>query len=568
MTKTALLVVLAIGPVFSQQAPTQTAQNPTQQTTQPLGQQAPQQPIIADVHPSTTNRLYARNFGGVLSEDRYSIRDATMLKLIKEAYGVNQDDIAGGPGWISYDIFDVVFKVPDGTTPETVKPMLQALLADRFGLVVHNDTRPMPRWVLTVDDGGAKLKPSDGKGESGCKQVAGPGMGGPPDPNAWPNMKVACHNLTSAGIVENLTPLARGYLNPEFDSNHKIIDSTKLQGSWDFDLEWSVRYAPTGSHITIFEALDKQLGLKLVSRNFPEPVLVVDKVNRRPTDNPPAVSMMLALAPARFEVASVKPADPSKANNRSYWFNTGSQMHFGGTLRQMIAMAYQVPFKAEEDMVVGMPKSADAQRWEILAKLPSTGEGAPSSVHGQALPPSISILLEMLRGILIDQFELKAHTENREVTAYALMQRNGPPKMTPATDSERTGCVADFFAPVPPNSNIGHMMRCTNESMAQFVENLHQMAGNSFDHPIADATGLDGAWDFLLGWTPPTQYQKPKAPGSDTGGVAPMASDPTGLGGDVPIFDAVERQINLKFVKEKRSIPVIVVDHVDEKPVE
>ena len=149
---------------------------------------------------------------------------------------------------------------------------------------------------------------------------------------------------------------------------------------------------------------------------------------------------------------------------------------------------------------------------------------------------------------------------------WALTLRNGAPKMKRADDSERTGCNADFTAPTPPG-NIGHMMRCTNESMGQLVENLSQMAGSSFDHPIVDATGLKGGWDFLLGWTPTSQLQRPASASPDQPAGAPTATDPS-VRSDVPIFDAVERQIDLKLVKEKRSIPVIVVDHVDETPIQ
>src|ERR1700748_3932336 len=91
---------------------------------------------IADVHLSSTARNFAQNFGGVLRGGRYVNRDATMLNLIVAAYGVSEDNIAGGPGWISSDLFDVIAKVPDGTTQSTANLMLRTLLADRFGLVI------------------------------------------------------------------------------------------------------------------------------------------------------------------------------------------------------------------------------------------------------------------------------------------------------------------------------------------------------------------------------------------------------------------------------------------------
>jgi uncharacterized protein (TIGR03435 family) len=109
MKKTALLALLAVVPVFAQQ------QQPTFE--------------IANVRVSATARGFGQNFGGVLREGHYVNRDATMLNLIEAAYDVSEDNIAGGPGWMSLDLFDVIAKVPNGTTPSTANLMLQALLA-------------------------------------------------------------------------------------------------------------------------------------------------------------------------------------------------------------------------------------------------------------------------------------------------------------------------------------------------------------------------------------------------------------------------------------------------------
>ena len=65
---------------------------------------------MADVHVSTTGRGYVQNFGGVLRAGKYVNRDVTMLDLIKTAYGVSEDAIAGGPGWLDSDLFDVIAK--------------------------------------------------------------------------------------------------------------------------------------------------------------------------------------------------------------------------------------------------------------------------------------------------------------------------------------------------------------------------------------------------------------------------------------------------------------------------
>ena len=512
---------------------------------------------VADVHVSATARGFAQNFGGVLRAGRYVNRDATMLELIEDAYGVSEDNIAGGPGWVSSDLFDVIAKVPDGTTPAKAKLMMQALLKDRFGLELHKGTHPVSRYVLSVGKG-SKLKPAAESGSPGCRQQSMPN-GPPSDLASMPNLKVSCHNMTSTQIAEDLHRMAGGYLD------HDVVDQTKLEGPFDFDLEWTARgaLAAKGSDgISIFDAVDKQLGLKLELKDVPLEVLTIDHVNRKPTDNPAGIGTSLALAAARFEAASIKPADPNGRPFVGLLYTGGSQMRAGGTLRMLIAMALQVSPNIASDVVVGLPKSADSQRWDITAKVPSTGEGAPHVVGGRPLPPPLSVGLEMLRGLLLDQFELKTHTENREVTVYALTT-SGQPKFTRAEESERAGCKPDPSAKKPV-SNMGPMMSCKNTSMGELAQNLEQMANAYIDHPIVDGTGLEGGWDFLVGWTPKGMLQKPQAANPNAPGALPEASDPDGIS----VFEAMEKELGLKLVKQKRSIPVIVVDHVSEKPVE
>jgi uncharacterized protein (TIGR03435 family) len=513
---------------------------------------------IADVHVSTTARSFAQNFGGVLREGKYVNRDATMLNLIEAAYGVTDDAVSGGPGWVSSDLFDVIAKVPDGTTLEAGNLMLRGLLAERFNLVARNDTSPVPRYVLSVGKGGSKLKTASGSGNPGCQQQPQAG-GAPGDPASVPNIKVACHGLTAAQIADNLHQMANGYLD------HDVIDSTKLDGLWDFDLEWTGRgalAAKGADGISVFDAVDKQLGLKLELQNVPMPSLVIASVNRKPSGNPPGVTTALAFAEARFDAAAIKPANPDERPMVGLRYTGGSQMRAGGTLRALIAMGLQIQPNVAADMVVGLPKSADTQSWDITAKVPATGEGAPNVVNGRPQPPPLSVGLEMLRGLLVDQFELKTHTENREVTVYALTVGSGKPKLTQADDSERSGCKPDPNAPKPV-TNMGAMIRCKNTSMAELAQNLQQMANAYIDHPIVDATGLQGGWNFLIGWTSKGALQAPQAPNpNQTPGATVEASDPSGIS----VFEAVEKELGLKLVKRKESIPVIVVDHVDEKP--
>jgi len=377
------------------------------------------------------------------------------------------------------------------------------------------------------------------------------GRGGPVTLASLPNLKVACHNLTSTQIIENLRQMAGGPINTYLP--HEVFDSTGLDGKWDFELEFTpISFigdkGPDG--ITLYEAVSKQLGLTLELKDVPLPVLVIESVNRNPTPNDPAVKTDLGLTTARFEVASIKPMNPDERIMGSVG---GSELRFAGTLRGLITQAFMIYPNAANDTILGLPKSADSQVWIITAKLPSTGEGAPRGGGGRPQPPPRSVSMEMLRGLLADQFELKTHTENREVTVYA-MTVAGKHKMTQADGTERSDCPVDPTA-VKPFPNMGTMVSCRNMSMAEFAMNLNQVTG-SFDHPIVDATGLKGGWNFKLGFS----NQRPRPPNANPG----EAADPTGF----TAYEAVERMMGVKLVKQKRSIPVIIVDHVDEKPIE
>jgi uncharacterized protein (TIGR03435 family) len=519
----------------------------------------PQQPKfdLADIHASTAQTWPVQNSGGTLRDGLYINRAATKLHLIQAAYGVKEEDVVGGPSWLKSDVFDVIAKVPEGTTLATANLMLQALLADRFGLVIHRDTRPVPRYVLSIGKDGSKLKRAAESSDSGCRQQLGSAPGG--RPASVPNIKLTCHNLTAQAIADNLQQMPGNYVD------HPVLDSTKLEGTWDFELEYTQasilpEKGPDG--ITIFDALNKQLGLKLELQDVPMPVLVIESVKRMPTENPAGVTAGLALAAARFEVAIIKPVDPTQPHITGVGYRGGSQMQAGGTLLSLIAMALQLPPGVAGDIVVGLPKSADSQVWDITAKLPSTGEGSPNVVGGRTQAPSRSAVMEMLRGLLVDQFELKTHTENREVTAYALMQTGGKPKMVRANDSERSGCRIDYNAP-KPSPKVSVMIVCTNTTMAEYARMLWNGTGY-IDHPVVDVTGLEGGWDFQYGWSAARLTQSSQGPGPGPGAAAAQAVDP----GEITVSDALQYQLGLKLVKQKRSIPVIVVDHVSETPIE
>ena len=167
--------------------------------------------------------------GGVLRGGRYDLRNATMLDLIATAYSVTDRDLVfGGPAWLERQRFDIAAKAPQETKPEAVRLMLQSLLAERFKLVMHPDTRPLSGYVLTLGKDKHKLKEATGPG-AGCQ--------GNPPPQPPPPVPIntgSCKGVTMEQFAQLLRQLGNGYITTP------IQDQTGLKGYWDFD----VRFTP------------------------------------------------------------------------------------------------------------------------------------------------------------------------------------------------------------------------------------------------------------------------------------------------------------------------------------
>src|SRR5215510_10611652 len=260
---------------------------------------------VADVHISPRGTSTAMRT--LLRGGRYELQNATMVDLVRTAYGIDAENVFGGPNWVEFDRFDIIAKAANDTPQESLKSMLQAVLADRFKLVVHNDTKLMPSFVLTQGKAKHKLKEADPSGKIGCQTQ--PLTVRTVDNRSIPQTISTCRNVTMEAFTKELRTIAGGYFTTA------VIDATELKGSWDFDLKFTPKALEPiagGDAVSIFDAVDKQIGLKLEERTLPRNVLVIDQVNRKPTDNPPEVEKKLpSLPPAEFEVGTLKPVDPN-----------------------------------------------------------------------------------------------------------------------------------------------------------------------------------------------------------------------------------------------------------------
>jgi uncharacterized protein (TIGR03435 family) len=269
------------------------------------------------------------SFGIVgLPGGRFTATNASLRLLIRSAYQLQDDQIVGGPSWLGSDHFDIVAKAqenavfgptPPGQGPGDMQLMLRALLADRFRLTTHKETRELPIFALVMARADKRLGPQLRMSAVDCATSAvARGRGGPGGPGA---VGVPGGRGAEPGV---LTPLASGERPPcrmrigpgtitsggsrmtqlattlSTWVNRLVVDKTGLDGGYDIDLQWTPDQMPYGlggdpppaaaptpidpNRPSIFTALQEQLGLKLDPQRGPVDVLVIDHVEK-PTED-------------------------------------------------------------------------------------------------------------------------------------------------------------------------------------------------------------------------------------------------------------------------------------------
>jgi uncharacterized protein (TIGR03435 family) len=207
-----------------------------------------------------------------LSKGRVSMENVSLKKVMLNAYGIPDDReyTIDGSGWLTTERFDIDATFPGDAPVPQVRQMMQTLLAERFKLVLHRETRQLPMYSLVTAKTGLKIHPAeDGQGRTS----SGPG-------------RLEATKITMQRLAD---VLAHSVGLP-------VVDSTGLKGAFDFTLQWSPDEAPRiaaadGSEAagtagpSIFTALQEQLGLKLVREKGPVEILVVDHMEKAPSEN-------------------------------------------------------------------------------------------------------------------------------------------------------------------------------------------------------------------------------------------------------------------------------------------
>ena len=554
---------------------------------------------LADVHPSAhaTGTGLTRNFmrTGFYHGGRYEVRNASMVDLVRTAYGVDPDKVLGGPSWLEMNRYDVNAKAPANATAAQLKLMLRDLLAERFKLVVHNDKKDLPTYAVRA---GKKplLKESDGTGDAGCHPApaaSGQNGGGMLNMNGvqftlGPDFMISwlCQNITMAAFAEALHNMPADGIG-----NNPLVDETGIKGAFDFNLKYALIVRPDSGGVGIIDAVDKQLGLKLEPTKAPLPVIVVDSVEEKPTANAPDIAQRLPPIPTEFEVADVKPTAPVSGGGvgiggavlvgrggrggfvRGGAMPGGRVEYHGAAVKNLIGLAFDV----STDRIVGAPKSAETDLYEIVAKAPAaatSGMAAGTEMGGSQVDDE-SLQL-MMQALLNDRFKLAVHTEERPLDTYVLVSAR--PKLKKADPAGRTNCVEgpgpDGKDPRVATPALGRLVTCLNMTMAQLAEQLPSFASGYFRTvpTVVNETGLDGAFDMTLSFSGAGfQNNGGGGRGGRGGDAAPapvadgsaQASDP---GQGVSLLDALEKQFGLKLEVQKRPASVLVIDHVEQKP--
>jgi uncharacterized protein (TIGR03435 family) len=194
---------------------------------------------------------------------------ASLQVLIEMAYQVKDYQLAGTPGWLNSQRFDIVAKAPPNTPDQfdQLMPMLQALLADRFKLAIHRDTKVVQGYALVVAKSGSKLRESTVAEETGVSKPLFTGSRG----------NLTAERITMPILADNLARL----------TDSPVGDATGIQGSYKLHLEWTPdqRQPASTDGPSLFTALEEQLGLKLEGRKVPVELIVIDYIEKTPTEN-------------------------------------------------------------------------------------------------------------------------------------------------------------------------------------------------------------------------------------------------------------------------------------------
>ncbi|MBV9503835.1 MAG: TIGR03435 family protein [Acidobacteriia bacterium] len=232
---------------------------------------------VVSVKPNNSGQVWATASPIKERVGRYTARNVTLKNLITWFYDVNESQIIGGPRWLETDRFDIDAVVDGQPTREEVIQMLRALLADRFNLEYHSDTRNISRYRLIAPKKGLKygehIMRSDNKDcgavptmVNGCRGI----VFGP--------QTLSLEHVGFAEIAQNLAAI----------TGQPVVNETGLAGKYNITLDLDLAHSSNDPSVSIGDAiiiaLREQIGLPIEVTKGATRALVIDRAER-PTGN-------------------------------------------------------------------------------------------------------------------------------------------------------------------------------------------------------------------------------------------------------------------------------------------
>jgi uncharacterized protein (TIGR03435 family) len=234
------------------------------QSTPPSFEVVSVRPSQQEVGPDYNNQI-------TYSPTGFTGRNVTLKRLIAEAWHCQRNQVIG-PAWIDRNEYDVAARLPDGASKEQIPPMLRSLLADRFGLKVHGETRSMRGYELTVAPGGPRIHPV----QPGDAAVDGQGLHFHGDMRQFADL-LAVQISIPAPTSANVPVIADASPAP-------VLNKTGLDGIYEFSVDLRPEIGTDG--FTFWKrVLEDQLGLRIESRKVDVEFVVVDDALKIPTAN-------------------------------------------------------------------------------------------------------------------------------------------------------------------------------------------------------------------------------------------------------------------------------------------
>jgi uncharacterized protein (TIGR03435 family) len=249
-------------------------------------QTAPIQPNFEVASVKRTDRCFAGNSS--IDPGSVTWKGVPLKGVLREAFKVKMEQIEG-PSWLETDCFEISAKMPEGATSDQLPAMLQALLTERFKLIAHQEARPRSGYALVVDKGGPKVKEDDPKTNFMRS----------PD-----GRQLMAFGASGHGLLKGVMTMATLASNLSRQGYGPVQDATGLTGKYDIDLAWTPdnvfepgagdatasAATPPGAGMpapqpNLLSALRESLGLKLERRNVQVQFVVIEHIERIPTEN-------------------------------------------------------------------------------------------------------------------------------------------------------------------------------------------------------------------------------------------------------------------------------------------